>query len=151
MSKSHHNRTPAVTGSQTEPTANWERYTTSRTLVSWSPCVLLIMSKSCLFLRRRANRSESQQSPGFLLPVSLSLLSSCLTILFGLFYVSFCSCMYVFHGISCVLMRYTHGRHQVHAPARIMTDSVDAFMHETRVTKRISMRIIQVSQTIRFS
>lgn len=33
---------------------------------------------------------------------------------------------------------------QVHAPARIKTDSVDAFMQETRATKRISMRIIQV-------
>ncbi|CAN0119251.1 unnamed protein product, partial [Laminaria digitata] len=32
---------------------------------------------------------------------------------------------------------------QVHAPARIKTDSVDAFMLETRATKRISMRIIQ--------
>lgn len=42
-----------------------------------------------------------------------------------------------------------HGRRrrrQVHAPARIRTDSVDAFMHETRVAKRISMRIIQVSR-----
>lgn len=33
---------------------------------------------------------------------------------------------------------------QVHAPSRIKTDSVDAFMQETRATKRISMRIIQV-------
>eukprot|EP00904_Undaria_pinnatifida_P004940 jgi/Undpi1/1576/HiC_scaffold_11.g04966.m1 len=32
---------------------------------------------------------------------------------------------------------------RVHAPARIKTDSVDAFMLETRATKRISMRIIQ--------
>lgn len=36
------------------------------------------------------------------------------------------------------------GCEQVHAPARATTDSVDAFMHETRVTKRISMKIIQV-------
>ncbi|CAB1121207.1 unnamed protein product [Ectocarpus sp. CCAP 1310/34] len=32
---------------------------------------------------------------------------------------------------------------RVHAPARIKTDSVDAYMQETRATKRISMRIIQ--------
>lgn len=41
---------------------------------------------------------------------------------------------------SCVL--------KVHAPARIKTTSVDAYMQETRATKRICMRIIQVNATV---